>query len=341
MLPDWFWSILGASPAGEGAAISLGDARYVVRGGIPRHVSVLSDTQSQTSRAFGFKWGKRDTFESDSSRARMRQWLVERYGPVERFGWNAAAAVPPTILDAGCGAAMSALEYFSPCLKSIRYFGVDVSGAVDVARDRFAERGIEAGFLQADLAQIPRPAAGFDAVFSEGVLHHTDSTRASVLALARLLKPGGLFLFYVYRKKGPLREFADDHIRARLREMPPERAWEAMKPLTALGVELGRLGARIRVEQPIELLEIPAGEYDLQRFFYWHVAKAFFRPEMTFDEMNHINFDWYAPANAHRHTPEEVREWCAAAGLEIEREVVEEAGITIVARRGSHAGAAR
>jgi hypothetical protein len=49
--------------------------------------------------------------------------------------------------------------------------------------------------------------------------------------------------------------------------------------------------------------------------------------------MNHINFDWYAPTNAHRQTPEQVRLWCAQAGLDIEREIVEEAGITVIARK--------
>ena len=61
--------------------------------------------------------------------------------------------------------------------------------------------------------------------------------------------------------------------------------------------------------------------------------KAFHHPDLTLEELNHINFDWYAPRNAHRQSPEEVRAWCAEAGLEVEREVVEDAGITIVARR--------
>jgi hypothetical protein len=51
--------------------------------------------------------------------------------------------------------------------------------------------------------------------------------------------------------------------------------------------------------------------------------------------MNSINYDWFAPANAHRHTPEEVRAWCAGAGMTIEREVVEEAGITVIARKSA------
>ena len=71
----------------------------------------------------------------------------------------------------------------------------------------------------------------------------------------------------------------------------------------------------------------------LQRLFYWHVSKTYFDPELTLDELNHINFDWYAPATRTARRPEEVRAWCAEAGLEIERERVEEAGITIVARR--------
>jgi hypothetical protein len=49
--------------------------------------------------------------------------------------------------------------------------------------------------------------------------------------------------------------------------------------------------------------------------------------------MHHINFDWYAPRHAHRQTEEEVRRWCAEAGLEVEREDVHLAGITVVARK--------
>ncbi len=69
------------------------------------------------------------------------------------------------------------------------------------------------------------------------------------------------------------------------------------------------------------------------RYLYWHVFKAFYRPGMTLEEMNHVNFDWYAPRNAHRHTVEEVRGWCAEAGLIIERERIEDSGITAIARK--------
>lgn len=262
----------------------------------------------------------------------MQDWLNERYGQVSEEGWFNGVS-RPIVLDAGCGAALSALEYFGGVFHCIQYLGVDISAAVEVARQRIAERGFSGGFMQADIGNLPLPPRSVDIIFSEGALHHTDSTERSFFALAELLKPGGLFMFYVYRKKGPIREFTDDLIREKLAEMPPADAWHAMEPLTRLGVELGRLNVEIELSQPIELLGIPAGKINLQRLFYWHVAKAFYRPDMSFEETNHINFDWYAPRNAHRHTEDQVRTWCDQANLQIERERVEAAGITVVARR--------
>ena len=63
------------------------------------------------------------------------------------------------------------------------------------------------------------------------------------------------------------------------------------------------------------------------------MLKSFYRPEYSMDEMNHINFDWFAPKNAFRQTPEVVRQWCLESGLDVVHERVEEAGITIVARK--------
>jgi hypothetical protein len=164
-------------------------------------------------------------------------------------------------------------------------------------------------------------------------LHHTPSPEESLKALAQLLRPGGVFMFYVYRKKGPIREFTDDFVRERLRDVPPEEAWRRLEPLTTLGKVLGDLNIEIEIPKTIDLLDIPAGRINLQRLFYWHVMKLYYRQEYNLDEMNHVNFDWYTPLYAHRQTPDQVRAWCADNGLIIEREVVEPPGITILARR--------
>ena len=226
---------------------------------------------------------------------------------------------------------MSAIELFGDLLQRVRYLGVDISGAVDVARTRVGERVNDAAFMQADIANLPLPEQSVDVIFSEGVLHHADSPADAFAALARLLKPGGRFMLYVYRRKGPIREFSDDYVRERLQGMTPEEAWQALMPLSRLGQALGDLDVDVVVPEAIDLLGIPAGRTSVQRLFYWHVFKAFHDPALTLDELNHINYDWYAPKNAHRQTPEQVRAWCAGSNLEVEREVVESAGITIIA----------
>jgi SAM-dependent methyltransferase len=329
--PGWFGELLGAPLPAEGGSMVAHGRHLTVIGGIPRAAEFLSAAQAQTRETFGFKWAQRATYEGEVA-AHAARWLVEKYGD-PAAAWLDEHGPAPLLLDAGCGAALSALALFAPVLHRVRYLGVDVSTAVEVAARRFAERGLGAAFLQADLTQLPLPPESVDLIFSEGVLHHTDDTEAALAALARHLKPGGRILFYVYRKKGPIREFTDDYVRAKLQAMAPDEAWAAMLPLTKLGRALGELDLELEVPEAIDLLEIPAGRISLQRFFYWHVCKAFYRPEMSLEELNHINFDWFAPKNAHRHTPEEVRTWCAALGLAIEHERIEEAGITIGAKK--------
>ena len=316
----------------EGQSVEAWGRPLTMRGGILRADDLLSAAQSQTSDAFGFKWHKRDTFEREPLTF-LRHWLHEKYGDVAAAPWLFATDQRPILLDAGCGAAMSALALFEPVLDRVRYLGVDVSAAVDVAKARFAERGLSAAFMQADLNHLPLPNESVDLIFSEGVLHHTDDTRTALAAVVRHLKPDGRILFYVYRRKGPLREFTDDFIRGKLQDMSGDQGWQAMLPLTRLGKLLGELNIEIDIPERIDLLDIPAGRIDLQRFFYWHVLKAFYRPEMSLDEMNHINFDWYAPQNARRQSAEEVRAWCMTLRLVIEHERVEDAGITVIARK--------
>ncbi|MFH0811209.1 MAG: class I SAM-dependent methyltransferase [Pseudomonadota bacterium] len=331
--PAWLEEVLGTELPHEGVPVSLAGQDFVVRDGILRGSRLLSRAQAQTGETFGFKWHQRETFERPGWLAAVREWLINRYGDITAAPWFFEHGDSPLVLDAGCGAAMSAMELFAPVLGRIRSLGVDVSPAVDVAAARFAERGLSGGFMQADLMNLPLAPGRFDLIFSEGVLHHTDSTEAGLKALVPLLRPGGRILFYVYRRKGPLREFTDDYIREKLQPMQPQDAWEALKPLTRLGIVLGDLNLKIDVPEAVDLLGIPAGAIDIQRLFYWHIFKAFYRPDCTFDEMHHINFDWYTPKNAHRQTVEEVRVWCAEAGLDIERESVEEAGIAMICRR--------
>jgi SAM-dependent methyltransferase len=294
----------------------------------------VSDSQLETSRAFGYKWHRRESYDTPAMGEFTRDWLLDKYcdGDASRLAdWLGESG--SMILDAGCGAGLSAIALFGDLLRGHRYVGVDISSAVDVARQRFAERGYPGEFHQANLFDMPVEDASADLAFSEGVLHHTDDTGKAVAAVAAKVRPGGRFLFYVYARKGPIREFTDDYVCEQLRGMDDDDAWEALRPLTLLGIALGELDAELDIPEDIPFLGIRHGKVDLQRFFYYSVLKAYYRPDFGFDEMHHINFDWFRPMNRHRHTEEEVRRFCSDAHLSVERLYAEPSGFSVVAIR--------
>ena len=295
-----------------------------------------SQSQQQTEETFGFKWQKRETYESPAVQAEWQRWLFEKYfdGDAQRLEkLMDSSGGRKKILDAGCGSGGSALLLFGDHLNNHDYLGVDVSDAVSVASTRFKERGIPAHFERCDLNVIPEQYGDFDIIFSEGVLHHTDSVEQAISGLAKRLKKGGTFLFYVYAKKAPIREFTDDLIREAIAPLSNEEAWKALEPLSKLGKTLGDLNVEVEVEEDIPYLGIEKGKHNLQRLFYYKICKAFYRPDYSLDEMNHINFDWFRPANCYRHTPDEVEHFCTSAGLKVERLRVEESGITAIAKK--------
>lgn len=97
----------------------------------------------------------------------MRSWLIDKYGDVPNSQYFKDYGDKVVVLDAGCGAALSALALFEPALRRMRYIGVDISEAVDVAKQRFEELGAQALFVQSDLQNIPLPEKSVDVIFSE------------------------------------------------------------------------------------------------------------------------------------------------------------------------------
>src|SRR5207253_9531849 len=121
-----------------------------------------------------------------------------------------------------------------------------------------------AHLINGDLTQLPFPAEFFDFIACDQVLHHTRNTEESFHQLVKYLAPGGDLSIYVYRKKAPIREFADDYLRAVAAKMTEEEMWALSEQLTELGRLLSELNAQITVPD-IPALDIKAGTYDVQR----------------------------------------------------------------------------
>ena len=281
-------------------------------------------------RTFDRKWGEkwqRFGFEGESGTKSFREWWYRKYN------WTVDSlaeflAKQQRILDAGCGTGHD-VAMFAELTDGVVY-GLELAPlACEVATRNVGHRH-NAKIICGDILAPPFELESFDFIAAEGVLHHTPSTKAALLSLVRLLRPGGLIQFYIYKKKAPLRERTDDYLRDAMSEMPFDICAEACEGLTALGKALSNLNATIELP-PIPLLGVKGGKYDLQRFIYYHFIKCFWNDEMTWDENVLVNVDWYNPQYAHRHTPTEVLEWCAEFGLHIASISVDESGIAVKA----------
>lgn len=96
------------------------------------------------------------------------------------------------VLDAGCGGGLVARELAAAGAIVV---GVDRSlGSLGVARRAVGDRG-RFGPAQGRLERLPFTTGSFDAVVAADVLEHLPDLPAAVAELARVLAPGGSFLF--------------------------------------------------------------------------------------------------------------------------------------------------
>jgi SAM-dependent methyltransferase len=98
------------------------------------------------------------------------------------------------VLDAGCGPGR-ALPYLESI--GVRLYAADLSGnSLALAK----QRSPRTSFAQTDALRLPFRDAVFDAVCSDGVLHHTASPARGLSELARILRPQGLAYVAVYKR---------------------------------------------------------------------------------------------------------------------------------------------
>src|SRR4029077_12253427 len=110
-----------------------------------------------------------------------------------------------------------------------------------------------------------------------------------------------------------------------------EQSMSVARAITEIGRQLDAAKVEITIPQ-LDELAIPGGTYSVQRFVYHFFMKCFWNDENSFNDNAVINYDWYRPEIATRHTVEEVRGWFLENNLSIEHEFVDEYGITMRGR---------
>jgi 2-polyprenyl-3-methyl-5-hydroxy-6-metoxy-1,4-benzoquinol methylase len=121
-------------------------------------------------------------------------WIMER---IER---EAARLKGRHLLEVGCGMGFDSVELLR---RDVRVTATDLTRtAVDLARRHFEVAGVWPEAVQVENVRAMSFAdETFDAVWANGVLHHTGDTPGAVREVHRVLKPGGrAIISHFYRK---------------------------------------------------------------------------------------------------------------------------------------------
>ncbi|HAK87963.1 MAG: hypothetical protein A2077_02990 [Nitrospirae bacterium GWC2_46_6] len=300
----------------EGVLSCIGcSLTFPVINAIPRIINE-DEKEKQTVESFGHQWSKVPSWNiSDKNSKLVDAWVWRWFGWKDFSGLKDAIKNYRVILDVGSGLGHE-LDNFASANPEAAVFGLEPSKTVDISVN-VRDKHNNVLLVQADIMKPPFGQGTFDMIFAKGILHHTTDTKTAFRNCVELLRSGGEIAVYIYNKKAPIREFTDDLLRGFLTKMNSDEAWESCKGITELGQKLSGINIEIELERGIPLLGIKPGKHNLQRLMYYTMFKMFYNSEFDFEENNLVNFDWYHPEFAWRHTPEEIKSWCNEFGLDI------------------------
>jgi SAM-dependent methyltransferase len=248
----------------------------------------MSD-QTRTKSAYSLQWNRYRIIRPEEDRAtfgnRTRLSLSDLEGK--------------TVLDAGCG--MGRYLRIAGESPACLVVGIDLTEAVVAARELSADRP-RIAVVRGDLLRPPLAPATFDVIYSLGVIDHTPDPRATFLALAQLLKPGGRIAIWIYERENPIVERVMDFQRA----VSTRMLLGVLEPLCRLLAPIGGIKRRLMSSQWWFVRRLGVAVHVATIGVSMHPD-----PEVRVCD----TLDWYAPKYLSRHTLEEVEGWFAQAGL--------------------------
>lgn len=304
--------------AGNDSTVETGELRcqacsrvYPVTRGIPRFVPAENYASS-----FGYQWTRfrREQIDSlNGTRQSERRLRSET-------GWMPESLKDKWILDAGCGAGRF-LEVASRTA-GCEVVGVDISEAVDAARETLADRA-NVHLVQASIFNLPFRAGSFDGVYCIGVIQHTPEPARALRSLANMVRDGGRIAVTIYERHRFTTFHSKYWIRPLTRRLRPERLLRlltiAMPPAFVLTEALFRVPLLKRVFRFV----IPVANYveapdlSMRQRYRWAILDT---------------FDMLAPAYDNPQREREVAQILADAGIQdIAR--LANAGLNIVGRK--------
>ena len=244
-------------------------ATFPIREGIPR----MSDGAETRDERMAAEWNAQAQacpYYGDRS-VIMNRWeeqvlprLLDWLGPVTGV-----------VLDVGCGVGHLGNVFATSRHPDVELVGTDFQPELL----RQAEAGY-AGLVEADVHHLPFKSNSIGAAIASNSLHHFPDVRTAMSEIARVLRPGGVFVAYDPRFVAPLegvkkllrrndRAFTKDHKAFRVDEyreligssglaVTDLRLVDPLGPLIATGLDylkIGRLGLAVPVAKALTALD--------------------------------------------------------------------------------------
>jgi 2-polyprenyl-3-methyl-5-hydroxy-6-metoxy-1,4-benzoquinol methylase len=132
----------------------------------------------------------------------VRPWMVPFKFPwiMERIKKEAAIIGDGRVLEIGCGMGFTSLEFIK---RGCNVTATDLTPtAVEITRKHFAVEDVKAEDVRVEnVLELSFDDRSFDAVWANGVLHHTGDTRKAIREIRRVLKPNGrAIISHFYRR---------------------------------------------------------------------------------------------------------------------------------------------
>lgn len=155
----------------------------------------------------------------------IRPWMNPYKFPwiMERIESESALLQGKRLLEIGCGMGYDSLEFLK---RGVRVVATDLTpNAIAMARRHFEVEGVQAEDVRiANALDLPFSDDSFDAIWSNGVLHHTGDAKRAIQEALRVLKPSGrAIISHFYRRPSwmyALHRFGRENIEYRDEDPP-------------------------------------------------------------------------------------------------------------------------
>ncbi|MBX3265914.1 MAG: methyltransferase domain-containing protein [Acidobacteria bacterium] len=224
------------------------NSRFPISNGIPRFVPMENYASS-----FGYQWN------------RFRKEQLDSYNgttlSADRFwgetGWNKKELKGRWVVDAGCGAGRF-LDAASSSEAEI--IGVDISSAIDAAKESLEGRE-NVHFVQASIYELPFREGTIDYCYCIGVIQHTPDTRASLRAIAKIVKPGGKLAVTIYPRKAWTKLFSKYWFRPFTKRLRKETLLKLVEGVMPVAFPLTNVLFKLPLLGKLFMFTIPIANY--------------------------------------------------------------------------------